>query len=1384
MGMCFPHGRAWGAVAVMVLALVLLRAGPVDGEWINSTFSGMTVTVGGVGQIVEVGPGSEGSAASSDDYWTKITIAAGSTLAILPGTDLRFHGGYHLDVQGTVTVVGTEQDRIKVGCADPNDCPSLADVDKSACSFLCYDDKNPKGWFYFPQKTTWGESTFAFTDFVGPPCDGPSSKMHVALYLGETYNGIDFSYKGPLRVSNSSATCAAVRVGRKNPGWVELQGSTLTRAYFKIGETSGPGQKQGYGDIVLTETIVRDANFVQELWTGLSRFRLNGSACYDCAFQAGHEGGGIILTGSTLVRSVISDPRGGKASLVIADSLMLDSRVSWYSQGGYDAGTSSVSITGSRFVANSMFAGERLASLAGASVTLDDVTFAGDGVGTALLLPVVGTGVAPVHHLSRLSVKKFLVGIDISYTSSGGYTAALHNSNMIEVATFLSFSDAAVWASLNASGNFWGEGASETFVRTNSVNGGNVTLNPLLPGLFLHGSDDCVEQPPPEHGDVGDCTGEITNGFFCHTSCNAGYGQPAASQCLFGYMGQPACVGLPCDTSLAPENGFAGDCSGTLASGESCQPLCSEGYTVSGPSTCLLGNLTAAQCLPDPCDASAAPKNGSPGNCTSNVMSGESCQLLCNVGYTVSGPVTCLLGNLTAAQCLPVVTISLEVALVADKFEENAFRLFLSSISIWMQEVQEDVVTDIACICPSSCDINPGETITGDSCGIDVAAVRYLLQNVDDGNVVEILVEVTMKDSDSVSVLVAMVRSEEGQRSLASNLTEFGEVSVGYVSLDGGISREEPIVESVSADQLSSAAEIENRNDPSTAFAFVGTGVVTLVAPLALSYSQNREKRSAINIALLGANISIGWFSVLSCIWSMAVVMLAGHVQFALPYYLIGTLVLASGTSAGVMVQCLRRNALTSSLWEPQNAMVALLSITTNSHLMCLLPWSDDSFHGFPDKELSLATSATEVVLRGLTPMAMLASFLVLEEDVDFAAYIVVGLGTGLCTLNTLMRMSLALFYFLSPSERHEYDVFISHDWGTDALGRDNHTRASLLNTKLKQLGLRTWFDEERLASGGTLDVMMMEGLDASRSVIVCATVRYMEKISGSANNDNCCKEFQHALATKGRGKMLAVVMEPGMANPSVWTGPLKVHLGGALYAPFFEDGMLEDTVRKGALNVLDWVQNKARAEPAMKSNKVAPAELGSGSEPDSDSDPEAGLGSGSGVDDEDDSKLMKKATRVFLAHDWGEDELGLDSAARALALASALGSLPGVEVRVQPVEGSRTILFSRHLEEGIRGADCAIVCVTQRYMHRVAGNDTDDPVFRTFEFANAELGRERILPVAMERRVLDKAAWTGMLRFHLGTMAVVDLTDDAYREDAVHGSGGIASFLASWAPR
>ena len=52
----------------------------------------------------------------------------------------------------------------------------------------------------------------------------------------------------------------------------------------------------------------------------------------------------------------------------------------------------------------------------------------------------------------------------------------------------------------------------------------------------------------------------------------------------------------PCDASAAPTNGQVNDCTSSLASGSTCQPTCDAGYTVSGPSSCTGGTLTAATC--------------------------------------------------------------------------------------------------------------------------------------------------------------------------------------------------------------------------------------------------------------------------------------------------------------------------------------------------------------------------------------------------------------------------------------------------------------------------------------------------------------------------------------------------------------------------------------------------------------------------------------------------------------------------------------------------------------------------------------------------------------------------------------------------------------------
>merc|ERR1711959_37506 len=163
-------------------------------------------------------------------------------------------------------------------------------------------------------------------------------------------------------------------------------------------------------------------------------------------------------------------------------------------------------------------------------------------------------------------------------------------------------------------------------------------------------------------------------------------------------MGDFKCTAQPCDASAAPTNGAVGDCTKSLASGSTCQPTCSGGYTVSGKTSCLATVVTAATCQKDcttklvkpvgaisanalkgsgscnwgtvntgytctsakcmggtptqatcaqkPCDTSRVPTNGALGNCGKTLNWGKECQKTCNDGFepNVNTKATCVSG--------------------------------------------------------------------------------------------------------------------------------------------------------------------------------------------------------------------------------------------------------------------------------------------------------------------------------------------------------------------------------------------------------------------------------------------------------------------------------------------------------------------------------------------------------------------------------------------------------------------------------------------------------------------------------------------------------------------------------------------------------------------
>ena len=129
------------------------------------------------------------------------------------------------------------------------------------------------------------------------------------------------------------------------------------------------------------------------------------------------------------------------------------------------------------------------------------------------------------------------------------------------------------------------------------------------------------------------------------------------------------------------------------------------------------------------------------------------------------------------------------------------------------------------------------------------------------------------------------------------------------------------------------------------------------------------------------------------------------------------------------------------------------------------------------------------------------------------------------------------------------YDCFLTHNWSKDELGRDNHATVSRVNDALKQKGLKTWFDNDRM-KGFILD-QMTQGIDCSHVVVAFVTQTYINKVASGNHKDNCKREFTYA-ANQKSNTFIGVAMEPSTLDASAWRGPVGAVLGGKLYEANF----------------------------------------------------------------------------------------------------------------------------------------------------------------------------------------------------------------------------------------
>ena len=163
--------------------------------------------------------------------------------------------------------------------------------------------------------------------------------------------------------------------------------------------------------------------------------------------------------------------------------------------------------------------------------------------------------------------------------------------------------------------------------------------------------------------------------------------------------------------------------------------------------------------------------------------------------------------------------------------------------------------------------------------------------------------------------------------------------------------------------------------------------------------------------------------------------------------------------------------------------------------------------------------------------------------------------------------VSKALFLKELSTKTH---VFLTHDWGMDEQGRDNHGRVAKVNKWLKAHNIVTWFDEDRMK--GNILQQMFQGIDNSRLVIVFVTKNYIDKVAGRSpkgEGDNCLKEFHYAENKKTVSKMLAVVQEPRCRDQRAWSGPLGI-LSSHLYTDNSDDRTFEASMESLRAKILE----------------------------------------------------------------------------------------------------------------------------------------------------------------------------------------------------------------------
>ena len=137
--------------------------------------------------------------------------------------------------------------------------------------------------------------------------------------------------------------------------------------------------------------------------------------------------------------------------------------------------------------------------------------------------------------------------------------------------------------------------------------------------------------------------------------------------------------------------------------------------------------------------------------------------------------------------------------------------------------------------------------------------------------------------------------------------------------------------------------------------------------------------------------------------------------------------------------------------------------------------------------------------------------------------------------INKLNLLKIIVFIIYMKKQ-----LFLSHNWGKNILGEDNHEKVKTINNMLTNLfGWSTWFDE--IDMGWNLDGSMYKGICECDIALVFLTQKYITKIENNCldftNRDNCAKEWN--LINMKQKPIIPIALENNLTKTNNFDSPL-----------------------------------------------------------------------------------------------------------------------------------------------------------------------------------------------------------------------------------------------------